>query len=245
MPFFPLLNAVLNGTSAVLILMGRRRIRQGRVVAHRRFMISAVVTSSLFLASYVYYHAHVGSVRFQGQGLARPIYFSVLISHTSLALAVMPMVLITLSRALRGRFERHKASARWTFPVWLYVSITGVMGLRNAVSSVRRIKSIPLVRADAVGTNDLRAHSVQFCGKGCMAASFFDVDHDGSQRRIVLVGAHTNTHHGRICHQSACMELLDGGSAVNLALAPNEGNRKELPLGAARQNNNRTGITEA
>jgi uncharacterized membrane protein YozB (DUF420 family) len=124
---FPAINAVLNGSSAVLILVGRRLIRAGNVAAHRAVMISAIVTSSLFLISYLYYHANVGSVRFQGQGLSRPLYFAILLSHTLLAAAVVPMVLVTLVRALRGRFERHRASARWTFPVWLYVSVTGVI----------------------------------------------------------------------------------------------------------------------
>jgi len=90
-------------------------------------MISAVVTSSVFLISYVYYHAHVGSVRFQGQGWSRPIYFFILITHTVLAAATVPLVLVTLRRALRGDFERHRAIARWTYPIWLYVSITGVI----------------------------------------------------------------------------------------------------------------------
>jgi uncharacterized membrane protein YozB (DUF420 family) len=124
---FPALNATLNGTSAVLILIGRRFIAQGKISAHRAVMITAVITSSLFLASYLYYHAHVGSVRFQGQGWARPVYFSILISHTILAAATLPLVVITLSRALRQRFDRHRAIARWTFPIWLYVSVTGVV----------------------------------------------------------------------------------------------------------------------
>jgi len=125
--FLPALNATLNGASAVLILIGRSLIRRGRIAAHRAFMIGAVVTSALFLASYLYYHAHVGSVRFQGQGWSRPLYFTILISHTMLAAATLPLVIITLSRALRGRFDRHRALARWTFPIWLYVSVTGVI----------------------------------------------------------------------------------------------------------------------
>jgi putative membrane protein len=124
---FPALNATLNGTSAVLILIGRKLIAEGKIAAHRAVMITAVVTSSLFLASYLYYHAHVGSVRFQGQGWSRPVYFSILISHTILAAATLPLVIITLSRALRQRFDRHRAIARWTFPIWLYVSVTGVV----------------------------------------------------------------------------------------------------------------------
>ena len=124
---FPVIDASLNGASAVLITTGRVLIGRGRIAAHRACMIAAVVTSSLFLASYLYYHAHVGSVRFPGQGWVRPVYFGILISHTLLAAAVVPLVLMTLSRALRQRFYRHRAIARWTYPVWLYVSVTGVV----------------------------------------------------------------------------------------------------------------------
>jgi uncharacterized membrane protein YozB (DUF420 family) len=90
-------------------------------------MIAAVMTSSLFLTSYLYYHAHVGSVRFPGQGWVRPVYFVLLISHTVLAAAVVPLVLLSLTAGLRGRFERHRRIARWTYPIWLYVSVTGVV----------------------------------------------------------------------------------------------------------------------
>ena len=124
---FPVLNATLNGASAVLIAIGIALIRRGQRAAHKRFMIAAVVTSSLFLVSYLWYHAHVGSVRFQGHGWPRPVYFSILLSHTVLAAAVVPLVIVTLTRGLRGRYERHKASARWTYPVWMYVSVTGVV----------------------------------------------------------------------------------------------------------------------
>ena len=126
---FPVINATLNGTSAVLIATGRGLIRRGHVAAHRAFMIAAVVSSSAFLACYVWYHAHagVGSVRFQGQGMVRPVYFAILISHTLLAVVVVPLVIITLVRALRARFDRHRAIARWTYPIWLYVSVTGVV----------------------------------------------------------------------------------------------------------------------
>jgi uncharacterized membrane protein YozB (DUF420 family) len=124
---FPALNAALNGTSAVLIVIGRDLIARGKIAAHRAVMLTAVATSSLFLASYLYYHAHVGSVRFQGQGWSRPLYFALLISHTILAAATLPLVIVTLSRALRRRFDRHRAIARWTFPIWLYVSLTGVV----------------------------------------------------------------------------------------------------------------------
>jgi uncharacterized membrane protein YozB (DUF420 family) len=124
---FASINATLNGTSAVLLLVGRNLIAHGRMAAHRAVMITAVVTSSLFLISYLYYHAHVGSVRFQGQGWSRPVYFSILISHTILAAAIVPLVIITLNRGLRERFDRHRVIARWTYPLWLYVSVTGVV----------------------------------------------------------------------------------------------------------------------
>src|SRR2546428_10190957 len=124
---FPVLNASLNGTSAVLILTGRSLIKRGQIAAHRACMVAAIVSSALFFISYVYYHAHVGSVHFQGQGWSRPAYFSILISHTILAAVTVPMVIITVSRALRERFDRHRAIARWTYPVWLYVSVTGVV----------------------------------------------------------------------------------------------------------------------
>jgi len=124
---FPVIDASLNGTSAVLLLVGRSFIKRGRMAAHRALMIAALASSSVFLACYLYYHWHVGSVRFQGQGWSRPIYFSILISHTILAAAIVPMIIITLSRALRERFDRHRAIARWTYPLWMYVSITGVI----------------------------------------------------------------------------------------------------------------------
>ncbi len=123
----PAINAVLNGTSAVLIASGRRFIKRGRIATHRLFMIAAVVTSSLFLVSYLWYHAHVGNVRFRGHGWPRPVYFSILITHTILAAAVVPLVMITLVRGLHGRYDRHRPIARWTYPVWMYVSITGVV----------------------------------------------------------------------------------------------------------------------
>ena len=124
---FPALNATLNGTSALLIATGRMLIRRGNIVAHRAFMIAAVICSSAFLVSYLWYHAHVGSVHFQGQGVVRPVYFAILISHTLLAAVVVPLVIVTLVRGLRARFDRHRAIARWTYPIWLYVSVTGVV----------------------------------------------------------------------------------------------------------------------
>lgn len=124
---YPVIDAVLNGTSAVLLLVGRSYIKRGRMAAHRAVMITALVSSALFLTSYLYYHAHVGSVRFQGHGWSVPVYFTILISHTILAVVIVPLVIITLSRALRERFDSHRKIARWTFPLWLYVSVTGVV----------------------------------------------------------------------------------------------------------------------
>jgi uncharacterized membrane protein YozB (DUF420 family) len=124
---FPAIDASLNGTSAVLLLVGRNFIKHGRMAAHRAVMIAALASSSIFLACYLYYHWHVGSVHFQGQGWSRPVYFSILISHTILAAVIVPMIIITLSRALRERFDRHRAIARWTYPLWMYVSVTGVI----------------------------------------------------------------------------------------------------------------------
>lgn len=123
----PAVNATLNGASAVLIATGRVLIRNKRIAAHRFAMVAAVFTSSLFLVSYLYYHAHVGSVRFTGQGWVRPVYFTILFTHTVLAIAVVPLVLVALVRGLRGRYERHRAIARWAYPIWLYVSVTGVV----------------------------------------------------------------------------------------------------------------------
>ena len=124
---FPVINASLNGASTVLLLTGRWFISKGRVASHRATMITAVITSTLFLMSYLYYHFHVHSVPFQGKGWSRPVYYTILASHVLLAIAIVPLVLITLTRALRERFDRHRAIARWTFPMWLYVSVTGVL----------------------------------------------------------------------------------------------------------------------
>jgi len=130
---FPAINATLNGTSAVLLLTGRRLIAQRKIQQHRAVMISAVITSSLFLVCYLTYHAllqiyaHGAITRFQGTGLSRPIYFSILLSHTILAVVTVPLVLITLNRGLKTRFDKHRVIARWTFPIWLYVSVTGVV----------------------------------------------------------------------------------------------------------------------
>jgi uncharacterized membrane protein YozB (DUF420 family) len=123
----PTLNAALNGVCAALLLTGFRFVRARRITAHRRCMWAALVTSCLFLTSYLTYHAQVGSTRFAGQGWIRPIYFAILLSHTVLAAAIVPMALLTLRRALRDEFDRHRRLARWTLPLWLYVSVTGVV----------------------------------------------------------------------------------------------------------------------
>ena len=124
---YPVINASLNGTSGLLLLIGRSLIKHGRIAAHRAVMITALISSTLFLTSYLYYHYHVGSIRFQGHGVWRFVYFTILITHTTLAIVIVPMVIITLSRALRQRYGSHRAIARWTFPLWLYVSVTGVI----------------------------------------------------------------------------------------------------------------------
>jgi protein SCO1/2/putative membrane protein len=123
----PALNALLNGTSFVLLLTGYALIRSGRRRAHQRVMIAAFACSVLFLTSYLIYHAQVGSVRFQGEGSLRTVYLSILLTHTVLAASVPFLAAITLTRALRARFDRHKKIARVTLPIWLYVSITGVV----------------------------------------------------------------------------------------------------------------------
>lgn len=117
----------MNAASGLFIVLGYGFIRRKNMQAHRACMLAAVTTSTLFLISYLYYHAQVGSVRFTGQGWIRPVYFSILISHTVLAAAIVPLVLVTLFRAFREQFDRHRRIARWTFPIWLYVSITGVV----------------------------------------------------------------------------------------------------------------------
>ena len=117
----------MNGTSAVLLLIGRSYIKRGEIAAHRAFMIAALVASSIFLGCYLYYHMHVGLVTFPGHGIWRPIYYSILASHVFLAMVIVPMIIITLVRALRERFDKHRRIARWTFPLWMYVSVTGVI----------------------------------------------------------------------------------------------------------------------
>ena len=123
----PTLNALLNGLAAVALVVGLWFIRTGRWRAHRAAMLTAVGLSTAFLTSYLIYHAQVGSVRYQGQGWVRTLYFAILISHTVLAAAVPFLAAITLVRALRRRFPAHATIARWTLPIWLYVSVTGVV----------------------------------------------------------------------------------------------------------------------
>ena len=123
----PAVNATLNGTAAVLLIAGYIQIRRGRIDAHRTCMLAAFTTSALFLVSYLIYHALVGSVAFTGQGPIRTLYFTVLISHVILAALILPLALVTLRRGLRRDDARHVALARWTLPIWLYVSVTGVV----------------------------------------------------------------------------------------------------------------------
>lgn len=123
----PALNATLNAISTVLLLTGYVFIRRGQWRRHRACMIAALVMSALFLTSYVIYHLQVGSVPFTKTGWIRTVYFAVLIPHVILAAAITPMVLVTVSRALSSRFDKHRAIARWTLPLWLYVSVTGVI----------------------------------------------------------------------------------------------------------------------
>ena len=126
-PYLPHLNACLNGTSALLLLSGYTFIRSRNVNAHRACQIAALCVSLLFLASYLTYHYNHGSTRFLGTGVVRPIYFTVLMSHTILAIVIVPLVILTFYRAFRGDFTRHRRIARITLPLWLYVSITGVI----------------------------------------------------------------------------------------------------------------------
>jgi uncharacterized membrane protein YozB (DUF420 family) len=123
----PALNATLNATSAILLTIGWFHIKARRIQAHRRFMIAAFVSSSCFLLSYVIYHAQVGSKHFPGTGIARTMYFSILIPHVTLAAVVLPMAIVTLRRGLRRDDARHRPLARVTLPIWLFVSVTGVI----------------------------------------------------------------------------------------------------------------------
>ncbi len=123
----PALNATLNAIAATFLVTGYVLIRRGHVRQHRRAMIAAFATSTLFLISYLTYHAHAGSRPFPGQGPIRAVYFALLITHSVLAAVVPVLALITLSLGLRARFDRHVVIARWTLPIWLYVSVTGVL----------------------------------------------------------------------------------------------------------------------
>ena len=123
----PHVNAALNALSFLLLVAAFYQIRRGDVQAHRRLMLSALAVSCLFLVCYVTYHAQYGSVRFTGQGAVRAVYFFILITHIILAAAIVPLVAVTVVRALRGDFARHRRIARWTYPLWLYVSVTGVV----------------------------------------------------------------------------------------------------------------------
>ena len=123
----PTLNAMLNGVSGLFLVAGYLMIRQRRIRAHRAYMVSAFTTSTLFLISYLTYHFNVGSVAFTGQGAIRVVYFTILISHVVLAALILPLALTTLVQALRERFDQHARIARWTLPIWLYVSVTGVV----------------------------------------------------------------------------------------------------------------------
>jgi uncharacterized membrane protein YozB (DUF420 family) len=125
--FLPTVNALLNATSAAFLVLAYRAIRRMEIEKHRRWMLRAAATSTLFLASYLIYHAQVGSVRFRGGGPIRQIYFAILLTHTILAIVVVPLVLRTLYLGLRRRDDPHRRIARWTLPIWLYVSVTGVV----------------------------------------------------------------------------------------------------------------------
>ena len=123
----PALNATLNATSAVLLLLGYRAVRRQEIELHRRLMVSAACVSAVFLVSYLVYHAHVGSKPFPGHGPIRVVYFTILISHVLLAATIVPLALVTLRRGLRMDVARHRRIARWTWPLWMYVSVTGVV----------------------------------------------------------------------------------------------------------------------
>lgn len=123
----PALNAALNATSGVLLIIGWVMIKTGRIGAHKIFMGSAFGVSTLFLVSYLIYHAQVGSVPYTGTGSIRAIYFVILITHIILAAVTLPLALVTIALALKGRFQTHRRVARWTLPIWLYVSVTGVI----------------------------------------------------------------------------------------------------------------------
>jgi putative membrane protein len=123
----PAVNASLNAACTVFLLLGFAFIRNGKIRYHRFCMIVAFLCSTVFLCFYLWFHFHAGVIRFGGQGWIRSVYLTILITHTTLAVVIVPLILVTLSRALRERFDRHRAIARWTLPLWLYVSVTGVI----------------------------------------------------------------------------------------------------------------------
>ena len=123
----PALNAILNATAAVFLTVGYMQIRRGRIEVHKRCMLAALATSALFLTSYLVYHANTGSRPFPGGGAVRMVYFSILITHVVLAAVILPLALITAARGLRAQYDRHVRIARWTLPLWIYVSVTGVV----------------------------------------------------------------------------------------------------------------------
>ena len=123
----PAVNASLNALSTVFLVTGYALIRARRITQHRASMLAALGTSALFLVCYIVYHAQVGSVRFTRQGLVRPVYFTILVTHVTLAATVLPLAIVTAARGLRADYGRHRRIARWTFPIWLYVSVTGVL----------------------------------------------------------------------------------------------------------------------
>lgn len=125
--YFPALNASLNAISGTLLLTGRYLIARRKIAAHRMCMIATVVVSGLFLICYLIFHFAVGNIRFLGQGWARPVYFTILITHVTLAIMIVPLAVVTLNRGLKARYDRHRAIARWTWPLWMYVSVTGVL----------------------------------------------------------------------------------------------------------------------
>lgn len=124
---FPMVNAILNGTSASLLVAGWLMVKKRRINGHIACMVGALCTSALFLACYLFYHYHHGSTKFAGEGWSRPLYFSILLSHTVLAVAMVPMIAVTVFHAVRKQYQRHLRIARWTLPIWIYVSITGVV----------------------------------------------------------------------------------------------------------------------
>ena len=123
----PAVNATLNGLAAILLTTGYVLIRGGRRELHKRCMLAALTTSALFLVSYVIYHANTGSRPFSGQGLIRVVYFTILVTHVVLAVTILPLALVTAARGLTAQYDRHVRLARWTLPLWLYVSVTGVV----------------------------------------------------------------------------------------------------------------------